>query len=261
MQVCFADLLRLSLLLLIPLWFGTGHARAADPDILWKIVHDKCVPGEATRHDPFPCESVDISHGTDAGFVVLKDLAGRSQFLLIPTAKISGIESPLLRAPDAANYFQDAWRARDFVERRMKTALPRDAISLAINSMSGRSQNQLHIHVDCIRTDVRAVLRAHQEAIEAVWADFPARLAGRHYRAMRIPSASLGGVNPFKLLAEGIPGAASEMGRYTLVVVGATFAGGVDGFILLADRADLAVGDRGSGENLQDHDCHLADTR
>ena len=47
------------------------------------------------------------------------------------------------------------------------------------------------------------------------------------------------------------------MGRHTLVVVGMVFAGKVPGFIMLDDRADLAHGDWGSGEELQDHSCAL----
>jgi CDP-diacylglycerol pyrophosphatase len=44
------------------------------------------------------------------------------------------------------------------------------------------------------------------------------------------------------------------MGRETLVVVGARFADGRDGFILLSDRA-VPGRDQGSGEELQDHGC------
>jgi CDP-diacylglycerol pyrophosphatase len=47
------------------------------------------------------------------------------------------------------------------------------------------------------------------------------------------------------------------MGHHTLVVVGMLFAGDVPGFILLDDHADPAHGDRGSGEELQDHACAL----
>ena len=71
--------------------------------------------------------------------------------------------------------------------------------------------------------------------------------------AMRIKQPDLGRANPFLLLARGIPGADAEMARYTLVVVG-----DVNGFVLLADRASPAAGDRGSGEELQDHACAAA---
>jgi CDP-diacylglycerol pyrophosphatase len=110
--------------------------RAADPDALWKIVHDNCVP----------CALVDLQEGDAKGYVVLKDLVGATQYLLIPTARVSGIESALLLAPEAPNYFADAWRERGYTERAAQHPLPRQAISLAINSAFGRSQNQLHTH-------------------------------------------------------------------------------------------------------------------
>jgi CDP-diacylglycerol pyrophosphatase len=47
------------------------------------------------------------------------------------------------------------------------------------------------------------------------------------------------------------------MGAYTLVLVGAVFPAAGPGFILLAGEADLAHGNVGSGEDLQDHDCAL----
>jgi CDP-diacylglycerol pyrophosphatase len=74
---------------------------------------------------------------------------------------------------------------------------------------------------------------------------------------MRI-DRELRGADPFKLLADGIPGARESMGSETLVMVGASFADGRDGFYLLADHVDLLAGDRASGEELLDHDCALA---
>ena len=44
----------------------------------------------------------------------------------------------------------------------------------------------------------------------------------------------------------------------TLVLVGATLPTAASGFVLLDDHADLAAGDRGSGEELQDHSCAVA---
>ena len=61
-------------------------------------------------------------------------------------------------------------------------------------------------------------------------------------------------VNPFVLLADGMPGARADMGINTLVVVGATEVRGGPGFIVLADRADGETGDFAGGEALQDHE-------
>ena len=188
---------------------------------------------------------------------MLKDISGATQYLLIPTTEIGGIEDPSLLAPLARNYFADAWQARGFVEKALGHAMPRDMLSLAINSASGRTQDQFHIHIDCIRADVRDALLRERPNIGWRWTVLKTPLAGHQYRAMRVTGPTLFGHNPFKLLAWGVPGARADMGQHTLVVVGMVFNGRVPGFIILDDRADLAHGDWGSGEELQDHACAL----
>lgn len=225
-------------------------ARASDPSALWHIVHGQCVPDQRQHHDPAPCAAVSV----DKGYAVLKDLRGAYQFLLIPTARVSGIGDPAVLAPDAPNYWQAAWNARRFLAQRVGHAVPRDVLSLAINSSVGRTQDQLHIHVDCVRPDVRAALRQHQAAIGLHWAPFPVPLAGHRYRAMRIDQPELGGINPFRLLARSVP--ERDMRWHTLVLV-VTSLGGRPNFVLLDDRADLLAGDLASGEQLQDHGCAL----
>jgi CDP-diacylglycerol pyrophosphatase len=242
--------LLLAVVLIVP---SRATAQTINPDALWKIVHGLCVPDEEQHHDPAPCAEVDLA----GGYAVLKDILGKTQHLVIPTAETSGIETPAIIAPDAPNYFADAWRARRFVDQALGHELPRDMIALAINSRFARSQEQLHIHVDCIRPDVRAALRDHQGEIGVQWAPFDPPLAGRHYRAMRVTGNELTS-NPFVLLADGVAGARGAMGQHTLVVTGASFSGGAPGFILLDDQADLAAGDRAHGESLQDHSCAVA---
>jgi CDP-diacylglycerol pyrophosphatase len=100
-------------------------AQASNPNALWQIVHDQCVPDEQQHRDPAPCAVVDLA----GGFAVLKDIKGATQFLLIPTKQISGIESPSLLAPFAANYFADAWQERGLVEKALGHAMPPDMLS------------------------------------------------------------------------------------------------------------------------------------
>ena len=221
----------------------------ADSNALWHIVSEQCVLDQKMNQTPRPCAEVDLA----GGFAVLKDLVGNTQFLLIPTTQVIGIESPKILAPKSPNYFAAAWHARHFVEERARHSLPRDAIGLAINSISGRSQNQLHIHVYCMRLYVNAALRAHSGAIGASWSKFPVRLVGHEYMAMRIDQPELDAINPFALLANGLRGARADMRHYTLVVVGAK-----DGFIVLAGHATPATGNWGAGEQLQDHACAAA---
>jgi len=250
---------RLRLALLALGLFAATLAAAADSDALWKIVHGKCVPSEESQHNPKPCAEVDIGSGVDNGYAVLKDRVGQTQFLVIPTRKITGIESLDLVRPDSPNYFADAWNARSFFLARATRPLPRDVISLAINSSVGRSQNQLHIHIDCLRTDVRQALMAHAAEIGGSWAPLSFDLAGRRYQAMALAKMNLDDSNPFHLLADGDPQAKADMGEETIVVVGAQINGG-DGFIILHHHADPARQDFASGEELQDHACAVAAT-
>jgi CDP-diacylglycerol pyrophosphatase len=247
--------MRLALALLAGLACAPAGARAADPSALWKIVNGQCVPHETKERDPSPCSVVDLAKGVDKGFVVLKDRDGIAQFLLIPTARISGIDDPAILAQDATNYWDAAWQARYFVEERVHTSLPRDAFALAINSSVGRTQDQLHIHIDCIKPDVRATLASNLSRISRIWEPFPVPLAGHSYRAIRIDHETLDGVDPFRVLVDGDPRAVNDIGMHTLVLIGESFSDGNDGFVLLDDRADLLAGDLASGEQLEDHSC------
>jgi CDP-diacylglycerol pyrophosphatase len=106
---------------------------------------------------------------------------------------------------------------------------------------------------------VRAALNANLDKIGDQWAPFPVTLAGHDYRSIRINQENLHTIDPFRVLADNDPGARSDMGMHTLVVVGATFPGGTRGFVLLDNHANLLVGDRASGEQLQDHSCAVAE--
>jgi CDP-diacylglycerol pyrophosphatase len=234
-----------SLLILIAV---TVSSASADPNALWRIVHGQCVPHWEAFHSPLPCVSVDEVRG----YAILKDRVGATQFLLIATAQVTGIEDPAVLAPDAPNYFSEAWEARGNVEALAGRALRREDLSLAINSVAGRTQNQLHIHIDCVSPEAAAALAAHGAAIGESWAPLPVRLAGHEYRAMRVETLDRPGADPFDLLGGG------DRARESLVVVGATFANGNPGFYLLETQADPATGNRGAGEELQDHSCAVA---
>jgi len=233
-------------------WAMAGSAcHQSDPDALWNLVHQQCVPDQREHGNPTPCAAVAIENGEDQGYVLLKDRNGPYQFLLIPTAKVTGIESPALLAPNAPLYFAAAWRARDLVGQAAQRSLPREDLSLAINSVYGRSQNQLHIHIDCLRPEVRDALHAHLGEIGEHWAPLVVPLAGHRYRAMRIGEAAFEQANPFALLAD-----SSDMARHTLVVAGTTFEDSTPGLILLDDTADLWHLDPGHGEELQSTACN-----
>jgi CDP-diacylglycerol pyrophosphatase len=235
-----------------------GRRLADHSGRLWQIVHEECVPDQEQHGNPAPCAVVHIQDGVGRGYVVLKDLVGATQYLLLPTTFVSGIESPDLLLPSAPNYFAAAWRERGYVERAARRGLPRAAISLAVNAVLNRSQNHLHIHMDCVRPDVQATLQRVLAGIGDDWAVLPESLAGHSYRARRIVGGDLSESNPFVLLADGVPGSRAAMGRQTLTVIGAQFADGKPGFVVLNARVDLGTGAFIRGEELQDHSCAVA---
>jgi CDP-diacylglycerol pyrophosphatase len=222
---------------------------------LWRIIHDQCLPDEREHENPAPCTVVALKDGQAHGYVVLKDRTGIAQHLLMPTAKITGIEDPALLAPDAVNYFARAWDERRFVELRLGRPLARTQVSITVNSAYGRSQDQLHLHIDCVDAAVAAILRGVHLARSSGWSGERITLKGRPYRVRWLAADELAKTNPFSLLAHTIPGARSDMGAWTLALVGAEGEDGRPGFYLLSDRADPATGDPGSAEDLQDHSC------
>jgi CDP-diacylglycerol pyrophosphatase len=224
---------------------------------LWEIVHNVCVPGQSENHNPAPCLKVDLNGGSESGFAILRDPRGDSQFLFVPIARISGIESPIVRDAKATNYFASAWESRTFMNEALHAALPRDDLGMAINSVASRSQDQLHIHLSCIRVDVWEALHRNAEGIENHWSLFYPALLGHAYMAMWVAGERLGPYNPFRLLAEGLPDAPRDMADRTLVVAGLTRADGTAGFVIFADRVNERLADLAFGEELLDPACRI----
>jgi CDP-diacylglycerol pyrophosphatase len=227
----------------------------ADPNALWRIVHGACVPHFDAGEGPKPCERVDLEGGVEQGVAILKDLVGPAQMLAIPTRRITGIEDPQMLAPNAPPVFTVAWAAKSLVEARLGRALSREAVGLAINSKWARSQDQLHVHVDCMAIPVMKALADYVSALDAQWRAMTVPLQGRVYFARRVDSDDLANVAPLKLLANGVDGARANMGAYSLAAVGAVFDG-KPGFVLLADHFSLEAG--GHAEDLEDHECAIA---
>ncbi len=222
---------------------------AADRGALWRVVNI-CIGGQRTIGIPFVCQSVDLKKG----IAVLG--VRRGEFLITPTVPAAGIESPQLRSAAAPPYWEYAWESRKLLDQALGSLLSRDEVGLAVNSLQSRSQDQLHIHLGCIQPGVRLALRAYGPQIGDAWSKLPFSVGGQFYRIMRIDGDALGSVNPFELLATGVPDARRDMASRTLVLVGAKLTDGHDGFYLLADQS---VGDHAArGESLLDYECTVA---
>jgi CDP-diacylglycerol pyrophosphatase len=244
-----------SIFAIAALGVSAAPAAPADRNLLWNIVNFKCLRHLTKSEAPIPCDSVDVSQGWDRGVAFLKDFDGVGRMLAIPTHRVTGIEDSALLNPGEPNYFASAWAARGDVELRLRRQLPREAVAITVNSMAARTQDQLHLRIDCIDKDVAATLASYSGPLDTQWRPMTADLKGRRYWARELESDDLSDVSPFLLLADGIDGAKTEMGLWSLAVVGANFSG-KPGFVLLADRAEPAGG--GHAEDLQDRDCAIA---
>lgn len=235
---------------------GCTTLAAADPNALWQITHFDCEPAARTSSRTGVCASVDLARH----YVVLKDRRGIAQHLLIPTDRISGIESPALLTPHAENYWADAWRARSFVQSALKAAdrntLSDDQLGLEINSAYRRSQEQLHIHIDCMRATAIDALSRHRHDVPSRWTSDT--IDGKRYRVMRVLGPSFD-VNPFDIVAREAH-APDSMAMQTILVTSAGPSATDDGWLIVNSAVD-AEGGTGSAEVLLDHQCEVAAKR
>ncbi|MDZ7276869.1 CDP-diacylglycerol diphosphatase [Pantoea eucrina] len=234
------------LTLIVALIAGAWHWHS-NADALWQIVSEKCVPNMARTGDPAPCDRVN----TAQGFVILKDRNGPLQYLLIPIARITGMESPALLQQNTPNFFAEAWQARGRLAQKRGAPIADSALSLAINSQYGRTQNQLHIHLSCLRPDVRRQLNRLNPQFSARWQ--PIRLLQHRYLIRTLSESELNEESAFLRLAKEIPAARSAMGEYGLALT--TLPDGR--LALLAVARSWLTSNRGSAEELQDHQCKI----
>ncbi len=135
------------------------------------------------------------------------------------------------------------------------SAVADNALSLAINAEYGRTQNQLHIHISCLRPDIRQQLDALMPLLNQQWR---AEKLGTHTYLIRTLSAvELAQKSSFLRLAQEVPRASREMGKY-----GMALAQLPDGRLtLMVIASDWLTLNRGSAEELQDHQCRILKTR
>ncbi len=234
---------------------GAG-ADAGGRGLLWRVVQT-CLANHYVTGGAFPCLQVDTAvSGVANGYAVLRAPLEDTHVILTPTVRTIGIEDGRLRAPDAPNYFQDAWSARHFVTDGLTRQPAREDLAMAVNSRPGRSQDQLHIHVDCIRPAVKQSLQRQAAALHAqVWTQISVLPHAPRYWALALAKEDLAGVNVFSLVANGLRIAPERMDDATIVVAGSNSAHDGAGFIVLARQRVAHSLDEAHGEALLNHSC------
>lgn len=236
---------------------GLALAASAKRGMLWHVVQ-LCTANKQITGAAFPCVDADLSKGVEAGYVVLHaPLASPHDLVAVPTIALPGVESPFVRQSGAPNYFADAWSARRFVEENVARPLKRDEIGLALNSLPGRAQDQLHIHIDCVYQSVRKTLQANAGLFKSEsWTKLPFDLAGDRYWGLRLNSPDLAGINVFRLVFDGLHVSEADSPRVTIALAGASFERTGPGFYLLAAISPDMRPSHGHSENILDHGCN-----
>jgi len=213
---------------------------APKPNSLWSLA--QCCAKDS-KSDP------DCRYYSEADeFIILKDNSRKkpAAYLIIPTAKITGIEDRQIFAPPFADFWGYGWRlAQTFVKK------PAAETALAINSASGRTQNQLHIHIACVRPDVARTLAGNDAKVgsdPATAMQLALGPADNTYRVIKAAGLT-GPDSPYKLVAA-MPGAGADMADQSIAVIGSTTPGS---YYVLETYAHGA--NPGSAEELLDQYC------
>lgn len=215
-------------------------------DGLWRVVHGVCAPVSRVTGIAAPCLAVDH----DRGFATVRAPDDSTHIIITPLEKVSGVESAALLRAYAPNYWADAWSQRFWVAQGAGRPLSWDDFGMAVNSLRGRSQDQLHIHVDCVNPRLKPALR-HVAQGKKGWFELDLRPWARRYRARLLRADDLDR-NIFHMVATEIPHARDHMERETIALIGVDDARSGRGFVLIES------GDGGHAEELLDHRCRLA---
>ena len=220
---------------------NAGSATAASRSALWAVVQS-CVLGLT-----FLCQEVTVpDESNELGYAVINSTHSPTEFLIVPAVQVAGVESPAARSTAGARLWQLAWDQRHRVDDALGRALPRTAVGLAVNSAGTRTQDQLHIHLECVSAKVQRRLASQAPALPGPWTALPKKLAGSHYFIKTVASANLREVNVLEEVVS-LPGA--TMSKASVAAIGAILSDGQDGFYLLVNFDNV------SSERLLDHSC------
>jgi len=220
---------------------------AADRNILWDKVHNQCDVNYSNNGVYAPCALVDKNNG----YVFYKVDYDKYQYLLMPLKKITGVEDPQLLDADLPPYLYMAWWGRDLVSEKTGRTVKEKDISITINPLNSRSQDQLHLHISCLAQPVRTALD-NVTTYSSSWAEFPQPLQGITWQYRKITLAELKQRNLFKEINDNVVANGKEMQYTTIALLN------IDNndFLLLTASGDSNKGI--AAETLQDHDCAVA---
>lgn len=219
-------------------------------DKLWQTINQQCIPEFKNGSLQSPCIKVDQQHR----YVIYKDIKGPLHDLLLPLDQISGIESPILQQKNTENYFMLAWQNRQLFIKSANKPINEQYLSLAINSKYGRSQEQLHIHLACLKAEVYQIIKENEDTITKSWRPLKQRINSHQYIAIKIPATDINKISPFNYLEKYAEEQGDNIAYYGLAMIPSSQK---NEFILLASRLKLLDFNLGSAGTIQDYQCKL----
>lgn len=235
---------------------GVVGALSGGRDGLWRNVQQRCLAGATASHPD--CAQVDRSRE----LVLYKDAIGTSHYLVIPARPVTGVDDGKAWDGTGANPWAFGWEARGIVGQSLGKAVPDDMLGLAVNSQASRSQDQLHIHLDCISAAARAFVNGASGPIGTDWTSL--RFDGKPVHARFIPAAApVLSADPFALVGgradEPAASRASALppDRGIFVTYGRDRQGR-PGFFVVDQPVHAAAGSNGHASDFLDRRCRLA---
>ncbi|MBL1202103.1 MAG: CDP-diacylglycerol diphosphatase [Nostoc sp. GBBB01] len=228
--------------------FRSQTLAQSDRDFLWQKVQQCVANQQGQPPKPDPCLYVDLNKR-----YVVANGSNPVEYLLLPTDKIEGIEDPNISRSNSIPYWQYAWEeARKYVPTKKPQVQYRNQYGLAINSQQARNQDQLHIHMSCIKQSVSMQLETDDNQIpNGNFNNFILTLENNQYNIMKLDNDSLtNNNNPFYLVNRSLA-SSQKMADQSIAVVGRRRGG----YYILNTESDATKGYKAAAEKLLDEDC------
>jgi CDP-diacylglycerol pyrophosphatase len=197
-------------------------------DALWTVVRS-CIVAQQTIGVPFPCVEVDPPEAAGA-VAVLRPPIEDTHLLVVPQQRMAGIEAAEPGSAGMAQVWRRAWESRRLLSTR---PVAWDRAGMALNGPGQRSQDQLHIHVDCLDESKIRILDPQLRRLGPGWT----RLSGAFGRiwALRVDAADLSRFDPVSLADRGLP---FRRETASLGVMGTKAPNGRPAFVVFASPTD-----------------------
>lgn len=217
------------------------------------IVAQSCPLMQKISGSPWPCAAVELRKN-GLRTVLIKVPIRRSHFLIVPTAQIRGLESVLLLGHGSQELWAKALKSRKWVTQSVGRIVEDRDVAIAINSQQARTQDQLHLHVDCANASALRRLRSDDDLIDDRWRVLPYTMKGWKTWARRVGARELTELNLFALV-RGIPDVSPTLLDVSLALVSSNGSGADESFYFL-----VTEGRRADAERFLDHSCAVART-